>query len=87
MDTLVLGCTHYTFASHVLRRLCGPTVTLVETGAPVARRTRERLGAGLVPGSAATPSVSLWCSGSSAALEQAARRWLALDAAASALPA
>lgn len=87
MDTLVLGCTHYPFASHVLRRLCGPAVTLVDTGAPVARRAHERLGAGLVTGSATSPSVSLWCSGSPAALEQAAGRWLALDAAASALPA
>jgi glutamate racemase len=87
MDTLVLGCTHYPFAADALRRLCGPRVTLLDTGAPVARRTRDVLGAGSLADSATVPPVMLLSSGSPAALEQAARRWLALDTKAGALPA
>lgn len=35
IDTLVLGCTHYPFASAVLRELVGPDVQLVDTGKSV----------------------------------------------------
>lgn len=86
MDTLVLGCTHYPFAAEVLSRLCGPGVTLVDTGAAVARRTHEVLGANTFDSAVKAPPVLL-SSGSPAALEQAARRWLAVDTAAGALPA
>jgi glutamate racemase len=81
IDTLVLGCTHYPFAADVLQALAGPGVTLVETGAPVARRTRavlegtrfEKLDAG------AEPKVVLLSTGDPAPLARAARRWLGLD--------
>ena len=43
IDTLVLGCTHYPFAANALQQLWGPQVQMVETGVPVARRTREVL--------------------------------------------
>jgi glutamate racemase len=45
MDTLVLGCTHYPFAQAELQALAGPGVTLIESGAPVARQTRRVLAA------------------------------------------
>lgn len=44
IDTVVLGCTHYPFAAEVLREHLGPGITLVDTGAAVARRTRMVLG-------------------------------------------
>ena len=37
-DTLVLGCTHYPFLRPLLARLVGPAVTLIDTGAAVARQ-------------------------------------------------
>ena len=43
MDALVLGCTHYPFAQVELQALAGPGVTLIESGAPVARQTRRVL--------------------------------------------
>ena len=48
-DTIVLGCTHYPFLRRPLTRVVGPTVRLVDSGAAVARRTRELLlhGGGL----------------------------------------
>jgi glutamate racemase len=43
IDTLVLGCTHYVFVEHELRRLVGPDVKIIETGEAVARQTRRLL--------------------------------------------
>lgn len=79
IDTLVLGCTHYPFAAELLGRLSGPDVTLVDTGAPVARRTREVLGLPLTPDAPAVPPLLL-SSGDPSALAQAAQRWLGLGA-------
>jgi len=81
MDTLVLGCTHYPFAADILAGLCGPDVTLVDTGAPVARRTRQVLGRQDTQGPPAPPPVLL-STGDAAELAQAARRWLGLHTAA-----
>ena len=81
MDTLVLGCTHYPFASEILQALCGPNVKMVETGAPVARRTRQVLEA--LPRAEArpvvAPGVTLLSTGDPEPLARAARRWLGLD--------
>lgn len=91
MDTLVLGCTHYIFAKDDLRSLLGPEVQLIDTGAPVARQTRRLLAAAghLAPEPAATPEhavagpaqLQLMTTGSLAALQSAAQRWLQLPAA------
>ena len=81
MDTLVLGCTHYPFASESLRALLGPDVRLMDTGAPVARQTRLRLPAPDVQAGAATAAgkVRLFTTGQPQALQTAAQRWLQLD--------
>jgi glutamate racemase len=82
IDTLVLGCTHYPFAAEVLQSLAGPDVTLVETGAPVARRTRAVLETtpAKTPGQNGGPRVLLLSTGDPEPLAQAARRWLGLTA-------
>lgn len=49
-DTLVLGCTHYPFLRPALRDLCGPAITLIDTGAAVARQTARVLELGCVQG-------------------------------------
>lgn len=81
IDTLVLGCTHYTFATDVLGSLTGPGVTLVETGTPVARRTRAVLEG--MPDrprrSDLQPGVTLLSTGDAGPLAQAAHRWLGLN--------
>ncbi len=38
-DAIVLGCTHYTFLRATLQRLVGPSVTLFDGAAAVARQT------------------------------------------------
>lgn len=43
LNALVLGCTHYPFASRVLKKILGPNVTLLDGGEGTARETRRRL--------------------------------------------
>ncbi|MDD2918094.1 glutamate racemase [Rhodoferax sp.] len=77
VDTLVLGCTHYPFASQILQSLLGPKVHLVDNGEPVARQTRRMLTS---PSMDATPGqCQLFSTGSSDLLQSAAKRWLGLD--------
>ncbi len=42
-DTIVLGCTHYPFLRPVLQELVGRSVTLIDTGAAVARQVQRLL--------------------------------------------
>ncbi len=81
IDTLVLGCTHYPFASLHFRALVGPDVRLVDNGEPVARQT----------GRVATPLTStrepgkllLLSTGNPDVLTNAAQRWLDANTSAS----
>ena len=56
IDTLVLGCTHYPFATRLLAPLAGPGVALIEPGEPVARQTARLLGKTGLLRSAPVPS-------------------------------
>ena len=76
IDTLVLGCTHYPFASEHLVKLVGPAVRLIDNGEPVARQTRRML-----PGISSNPAQGqfrLFTTGNAAALQHAAQHWLGL---------
>jgi len=43
VDTLVLGSTHYPFLRPAIAQVLGPGVTLIDTGAAVARRVQQLL--------------------------------------------
>lgn len=45
LDALVLGCTHYPFASKAISRVLGEDVPLLDGGPGTARETRRRLAA------------------------------------------
>ncbi len=85
IDTLVLGCTHYPFASALLHALLGPQVRIIDNGAAIARQTRRLLpGAAAGEGSAspaAAGQVKLFATGQPDMLQAAASRWLGLSAA------
>ena len=85
IDTLVLGCTHYPFASAHLRALVGPQVQFTDNGEAVARQTRRLAQATLTltpPGSDQPPGqISLFTTGQPPMLQAAALRWLGLRAA------
>jgi glutamate racemase len=74
VDTLVLGCTHYPFASHHLQMLLGPDVALVDNGEPVARQTRRVLSP--IEDSGQPGQLVLMSTGAPDALTTAAQRWL-----------
>jgi len=74
VDTLVLGCTHYPFASHHLQALVGPDVRLIDNGEPVARQTRRVLSSLSPAGSQG--QLMLITTGDALALSRAAQRWL-----------
>lgn len=72
-DTLVLGCTHYPFLIPALRERFGADLTLVDTGAAIARQLQRRLeaaelGAPRVPG-APPGEIALYTTADPAALQ------------------
>jgi len=75
IDTLVLGCTHYPFASAQFARLAGAGVQLVETGAPVARQTRRLLEAARLLNGSGAGGIEYLATGSPSALAELASRW------------
>lgn len=82
IDTLVLGCTHYPFATDALRALVGTDVVFLEGGAPVARQTRRVLtGSGpleeTVSHNALVPD--FYTTGAPDSLCAAVQRWLHLS--------
>jgi len=46
-DTLILGCTHYPFLAPLITEVVGPGITLIDTGAAVARQLQRRIQAEL----------------------------------------
>ncbi len=44
-DTIVLGCTHYSFLRPLVQQMAGPAVTIVDPNRAVARELRRRLAA------------------------------------------
>lgn len=87
IDCLVLGCTHYAFASDQLQTMVGTQVQLLDGGAPVARQTRrqlERFGLILPSNDAPNPKekvshVLFYSTGNLPLLASAVLRWLQLD--------
>lgn len=80
IDTLVLGCTHYPFASQHLQALVGPGVRLVDNGEPVARQTRRVVKPLADTGSPGR--LVLLSTGDPTALANAVQRWLGVTASA-----
>jgi glutamate racemase len=44
VDTVILGCTHYPLVRPMLQRILGPGVTIISSGAPLARQVEHVLG-------------------------------------------
>ncbi|MFK0378497.1 glutamate racemase [Pandoraea sp. NPDC090278] len=79
-DTLVLGCTHYPFLIPAIQRHFGTALTLIDTGAAIARQLQRRLeeadlAAPEISGSAvASGSIQLFTTANAAALQTMADR-------------
>ena len=42
-DTIVLGCTHYPFVKQTIQEIVGDKITLIDTGAAVAKQLKNKL--------------------------------------------
>ncbi|HSW15086.1 MAG TPA: glutamate racemase [Solimonas sp.] len=67
-DVMVLGCTHYPFLRSLIQQVVGPGVTLIDTGAAVARQTQRLLEREGLQRDAETPGHIEWHSSGDAAL-------------------
>ncbi|WP_245234365.1 glutamate racemase [Methylotenera oryzisoli] len=60
-DTIVLGCTHYPFVRPLIEQVVGERVSLIDTGAAVAKQLQKRLAAlDLLTSDLQTGSVQFW---------------------------
>lgn len=62
-DTLILGCTHYPFLTTVISDVVGPDITLIDTGAAVARHLQNRIETELTSNNSSDNSVHFYSSG------------------------
>jgi len=62
-DTLILGCTHYSFLASLIREVVGANITLVDTGAAVARQLQRRIQAELPARASGAATAQFFSSG------------------------
>ncbi len=70
-DTLILGCTHYPFIEPVLRELVPESVSLVDTGAAVARHLQVLLDTRGLRAVGPAAATRYWSSGDVQEMERA----------------
>jgi glutamate racemase len=70
-DTIVLGCTHYPFIAHVIQEIVGDKITLIDTGAAVAKQLKRQLEEkGLLSISKEKAEVTFWTNSEAENAEQ-----------------
>ena len=74
-DTIVLGCTHYPFVKHVIQEIVGDKITLIDTGAAVAKQLKNKLEEkGLLSASIEKAEVHFWTNSEVENAEQVIQR-------------
>lgn len=79
VDTVVLGCTHYTFARHHIQRALGTATHIIDTAAAVARhasRTARGLRRDADTAVGFAPPLVLETTGDAALLQRIASAWV-----------
>ncbi|MFM9914133.1 MAG: glutamate racemase [Methylophilaceae bacterium] len=70
-DAIVLGCTHYPFVRSLIEEIVGKKITLIDTGAAVARQLQKRLTEqGFLVEAGESASVAFWTNSEAANAEQ-----------------
>ncbi|QJD60316.1 glutamate racemase [Pseudomonas sp. gcc21] len=72
-DTLILGCTHYPFLRAQLMTILPSGITLVDTGAAVARQLRARLSEAELLADGASQGPRFWSTAAPKSLEDVLR--------------
>jgi glutamate racemase len=62
-DTLVLGCTHYPFIRKSIQSIVGNDITLIDTGAAVAKRTQSLLLTDTISSSNRISKINIYTTG------------------------
>lgn len=61
VDTIVLGCTHYPFVRKLIQEIVGEHVTIIDTGAAVAKHLQATLKTQtLIMTSEVEPNITIW---------------------------
>ena len=77
VDTVILGCTHYPLVRSMLQRMLGRTVTIVTSGAALARQAEHVLGSrGLASRRSGEGTYSFLCTGDAGAFRALGTRFL-----------
>jgi len=67
----VLGCTHYPFVKHVIQDMVGDKITLIDTGAAVAKQLKRQLQEkGLLSTNKQKAEVHFWTNSNAGNAEQ-----------------
>ena len=75
-DTIVLGCTHYPLIAHIVRKVAGPQIAVIENGTAVARELARQLKAHGCERQNGVGAQTFWASGRMEEMEQVlARLW------------
>jgi glutamate racemase len=70
-DTIVLGCTHYPFIKYLIQEIVGDKITLIDTGAAVAKQLKRQLEEkGLLSSSKQKAEVNFWSNSEAANASQ-----------------
>lgn len=69
-DTLILGCTHYPFIKPLLRTLVPESVSLIDTGAAVARQLQRLLRERELLATGPAQATRFWSSATPAAMQR-----------------
>jgi glutamate racemase len=68
-DVIVLGCTHYPLVAHIIQRIAGSEVAVIENGTAVAKEVARQLALREAARADGTGGESFWSSGSRQSLE------------------
>jgi len=87
VDTIVLGCTHYSFLSTLIRQVAGDDITLVDTSLAVAEQLARVLQHGGIENQTSQQMISYYTTGSIIETREAILRLLGREVLVSALTA
>ena len=78
IDALVLGCTHFPALRPAIENVVGKGVTVIDSGAAIARRTHTLLEAEMLlhPHTPEEGALQVWCSGDASAFSEVASKVL-----------
>ena len=68
-DVIVLGCTHYPLVAHIVQRIAGPGVAVIENGTAVAKEVARQLTLRGSTRASGTGSEIFWSSGPTQRIE------------------